>query len=88
MGGGLGADSDSDFSIAGDDLASKRKTAPAKDAKPKIAKPAEYRHAINREALTDEWEDEVLAMPDNPSKLCCAFLGSRVSVSDPANGCL
>ena len=65
-----GIGSDSDFSIAEDDMPSRRKRTAqeTKDVKPKIAKPAEYRHAINREALTDEWEDDVENMPDKPGK--------------------
>ncbi len=61
---------DSDFTIVEDTsrrdatLVSVHKPFARREVKPKIAKPAEYRHAIAREALTDHWEDEVEQMPD------------------------
>ena len=58
--------SDSDFSIANDAPSRGRDKKPTviQDVKPAIAKPVEYRHAVAREALTDEWEDEIDAQPD------------------------
>ena len=71
--------SDSDFTIL-DDIPStsrrevspvrERKPFAGREEKPKIAKPAQYRHAIAREALTDQWEDEVEQMPERASELC------------------
>lgn len=41
-----------------------RKPITAKDVKPIVPKQAQYRHAVAREALTDEWEDEIDAAPE------------------------
>lgn len=68
----VGSGSDSDFTILDDrkevSPVRERKPFAGREEKPKIAKPAEYRHAIAREALTNEWEDEVDQMPDRTSK--------------------
>ena len=75
-----GSGSDSDFTILDDkdevspvgkaarDPVRERKPFGGIEYKPKIPKPAQYRHAIAREALTNEWEDDVDAMPDKASK--------------------
>ena len=67
-----GSGSDSDFTILDDKKeispVRERKPFAGRDSKPKINKPAEYRHAIAREALTNEWEEEVNNMPDRASK--------------------